>query len=39
VHAPDIQGADASSAPAAVPYVVGAAGALPLVAWRRQRRY
>jgi len=39
VHAPDIQGADASSAPAAVPYVVGAAGALPLVAWRRQRRH
>jgi signal peptidase I len=38
VHAPDIQDADASAAPAAVPYVVGAAGALPLVAWRRQRR-
>src|SRR3954454_10916610 len=39
VHAPDIQAADASAGPAAVPYVVGAAGALPLVAWRRQRRY
>src|SRR4051794_25299513 len=41
VHAPDIQDtqAAASSVVGAAPAVIGAAGALPIVAWRRQRRY
>jgi len=40
VHAPDIQKNQAGAAAyaGATPYVVGAAGALPIVAWRRQRR-
>jgi len=36
VHAPDIQGTEAA---AAAPVVVGLAGAVPVAAWRRHRRY
>jgi signal peptidase I len=36
VHAPDIQD---NQAAAAAPYAIGLAGALPVVAWRRHRRY
>jgi signal peptidase I len=36
VHAPDIQDTEAS---AAAPHVVGLAGALPVAAWHRSRRY
>ncbi|MCW2637536.1 MAG: lepB [Blastococcus sp.] len=36
VHAPDIQDTEAG---AAVPAAIGLAGALPLAAWRRHRRY
>ena len=43
VDSPDIQGTEAAaaapSAAVAAPYVVGLAGALPVVAWRRSRRY
>jgi signal peptidase I len=47
VHAPDIQDSEASAASAvgsaigagSVPYVVGAAGVVPFVAWRRRRRF
>jgi len=41
VHAPDIQDNQAAASPygGSVPYVVGAAGALPIAAWRRRRRY
>jgi signal peptidase I len=40
VHSPDIQDVEAAAALApATPYAVGLAGALPVVAWRRHRRY
>ncbi|MCW2699167.1 MAG: lepB [Blastococcus sp.] len=41
VHAPDIQDADAAASlyTGAAPAVIAAAGALPVAAWRRQRRY
>jgi signal peptidase I len=38
LHSPDIQGTEAAAA-AVLPPSVGLAGALPLVAWRRRRRY
>jgi signal peptidase I len=40
VDSPDIQDAEADAALApAAPYALGLAGALPVVAWRRHRRY